>query len=211
MRDKFPIIKNRDRCNYRFNTHKWIDLAGADYLTDNNDISVKFFWTNVIAEGYYAQLICTKSSWHCCPPVIIKEYKSSRGLLAPTLLNLASCLSKVVLPPLRRTPETPQNPGDPPLHKMHKISPDKTGYPQPNNHNKLQQKKNMHRHPQTTEHWKNLQRPHCRCTAQLAWFVPCKSWPAQKCGRRKEVLAGNDYNEFLTNVPKIRENPFYSL
>ena len=42
MRDKFLIIKNRDRCDYRFDTHKWIDLAGADYLTDNDDILVTF-------------------------------------------------------------------------------------------------------------------------------------------------------------------------
>ena len=43
MRDKVPIIKIRDRSDYRFDTHKWINLAGADYLTDNNDISVIFF------------------------------------------------------------------------------------------------------------------------------------------------------------------------
>ena len=43
MHDKFPINKNRDRCDYQFDTHKWIDLAGADYLTDNDDISVIFF------------------------------------------------------------------------------------------------------------------------------------------------------------------------
>ena len=43
MRDKVPIIKNRDRSDYRFDTHKWIDLAGADYLTNNDDISVIFF------------------------------------------------------------------------------------------------------------------------------------------------------------------------
>ena len=42
MRDKFPIIKNRDRCYFRFDTHKLIDLAGADYLTDNDDIVVIF-------------------------------------------------------------------------------------------------------------------------------------------------------------------------
>ena len=28
--------------NYRFDLHKWIDLARADYLTDNDDISVFF-------------------------------------------------------------------------------------------------------------------------------------------------------------------------
>ena len=39
---KFLIIKNRDWCNYRFDTHKLIDLAGADYLTNNDDISVIF-------------------------------------------------------------------------------------------------------------------------------------------------------------------------
>ena len=33
--------------------HKWIDLAGADYLTDNDDILVIFVWTDVIAEGYW--------------------------------------------------------------------------------------------------------------------------------------------------------------
>ena len=36
-------FKNRDRSDYRFDTHKRIDLAGADYLTDNDDISVIFF------------------------------------------------------------------------------------------------------------------------------------------------------------------------
>ena len=41
--NKVPIIKNRDRSDYRFGTHKWIDLAGPDYLTDNDDISVIFF------------------------------------------------------------------------------------------------------------------------------------------------------------------------
>ena len=35
-------MKNRDWCDYRFDTHKWIDLAGADYLTDYDDISVIF-------------------------------------------------------------------------------------------------------------------------------------------------------------------------
>ena len=30
-----------------------IDLAGADYLTDNDEISVIFFWTDYIAEGYH--------------------------------------------------------------------------------------------------------------------------------------------------------------
>ena len=34
---------NRDRSDYRFDTHKWIDWAGADYLTDNDDISVFLF------------------------------------------------------------------------------------------------------------------------------------------------------------------------
>ena len=43
MRDKVPIIKNRDRSDYQFDTHKWIDLAGADYLTDNDDFSVILF------------------------------------------------------------------------------------------------------------------------------------------------------------------------
>ena len=43
MREKVLIIKNRDWSDYRFDTHKWIDLAGADYLTDNDDISVIFF------------------------------------------------------------------------------------------------------------------------------------------------------------------------
>ena len=43
MRDKVLIIKNRDRSEYRFDSHKWIDLARPDYLTDNDDISVIFF------------------------------------------------------------------------------------------------------------------------------------------------------------------------
>ena len=43
MSEKVPIIKNRDRSDYRFDTHKRIDLAGANYLTDNDDISVIFF------------------------------------------------------------------------------------------------------------------------------------------------------------------------
>ena len=42
MREKVPIIKNRDRSDYRFDTHKWIDLARADYLTDNDDFLVIF-------------------------------------------------------------------------------------------------------------------------------------------------------------------------
>ena len=37
------VYINRDRSDYRFDTHKWIYLAGADYLTDNDDISVFFF------------------------------------------------------------------------------------------------------------------------------------------------------------------------
>ena len=43
MRDKVPIIKNRERSDYRFNTHKWIDFAGADYLTDNDEFSMIIF------------------------------------------------------------------------------------------------------------------------------------------------------------------------
>ena len=43
MCKKVPIIKNRDQSDYRFDTHKWNDLAGADYLTDNDDISVIIF------------------------------------------------------------------------------------------------------------------------------------------------------------------------
>ena len=54
MRDKFPIIKNRDRCDYWFDTHKWIDLTGADYLSANDDFLMIFFWTDVIAKGYDA-------------------------------------------------------------------------------------------------------------------------------------------------------------
>ena len=51
-------------------------------------------------------LFAQKAPDSCCPQVIIKDYKSSRGLLAPTLLNLASCLSKVV-------PRPPKTPGTP--------------------------------------------------------------------------------------------------
>ena len=43
MREKVLIIKNRDRSDYQFDTHKLIDLAGADYLTDKDDILVIFF------------------------------------------------------------------------------------------------------------------------------------------------------------------------
>ena len=42
MRDKFPIIKNRDRWDYRLDTHKWIDLARSDYLSDNDEFSMFF-------------------------------------------------------------------------------------------------------------------------------------------------------------------------
>ena len=43
MREKVTIIKNRDQSDYWFDTQKLIDFSGADYLSDNNDISVIFF------------------------------------------------------------------------------------------------------------------------------------------------------------------------
>ena len=44
MREKVPIIKNRDRSEYRFDTHKGIDFAGADYLTANDEFSMNIFF-----------------------------------------------------------------------------------------------------------------------------------------------------------------------
>ena len=43
MREKVQIIKNRDPSEYRFDTHKGIDFAGADYLTDNDEFSMITF------------------------------------------------------------------------------------------------------------------------------------------------------------------------
>ena len=46
-------------------------------------------------------------------------------------LHLAGVLAEVVLPPpIKRTSEDPPNLGYPPLHKTHKTTPGKTGYPQ---------------------------------------------------------------------------------
>ena len=39
----FRSKKNRDQCDYRFDTHKWIDLAGADYLADNDEFLMIIF------------------------------------------------------------------------------------------------------------------------------------------------------------------------
>ena len=38
----FSEIQIMIRFNARFDTHKWIDLAGADYLSDNDDFSMIF-------------------------------------------------------------------------------------------------------------------------------------------------------------------------
>ena len=43
MHDKVMIIKNRHRSDYRFDTNKWIDFSGADYLTDNDEFSMIIF------------------------------------------------------------------------------------------------------------------------------------------------------------------------
>ena len=37
----------------RFDGAKYIDFSGADYLSDNIEFQMIFFWTDYIAEGYY--------------------------------------------------------------------------------------------------------------------------------------------------------------
>ena len=45
MHEKFPIIKNRDQCDYRFDYINGSGFSGANYLPDNDDFSMIFFGT----------------------------------------------------------------------------------------------------------------------------------------------------------------------
>ena len=89
----FLMIKKRDRCKYQFDGCEWINLSGADYLSDNDEFLMIFFGAIRLPKVI---IYCTFPLYRDFPG-LTNERRTTHIALAITKAKRALCALKLII------------------------------------------------------------------------------------------------------------------